>query len=243
MKSSTVLCSAALAQETARPMSYACAPNESDATCPDSGALDGVKGLDDRLQQSGAGDAFRAMPWACLVTGKHQYQCARSLSQLAVSSVPPSGSAAPSGSPPPDSTSGGPASGDGTDGSPGSDDGSSGSSCAPPVPPSCDPRAWEPWFAGLASFVYQQHGLSITFPRDLFDTSQSLGEVAIQGALSGAAPAGVSCHDAEWEMRQQAWLDAVTNGCSNLGNAITVMCQQAADYAPTTGACDATGTW
>jgi hypothetical protein len=253
MKSSTVLCSAALAQGTTRPMSYACAPNESDATCPDSGALDGVSGLDARLAQSGAADAFRAQPWACLVTGKHQYQCARSLGPAAVTSLAAVGG--PGAGAQADSTSGGdssdssdstdsPDSSDSTDSSDsaGSDDGAGGSDGQPQVPSSCDARAWEPWFAGFATHVYQQHGLNISFPRELFDTSQSLGDVAIQGAL-GAAQAGVSCHDAEWEMRQQAWLTAVMHGCSTLGDAITVMCQQAADYAPTTGACDATGTW
>jgi hypothetical protein len=44
-------------------------------------------------------------------------------------------------------------------------------------------------------------------------------------------------------MREQSWLDAVWKGCLILSEPILVMCQQAANYAPDTGACNATGTW
>jgi hypothetical protein len=45
------------------------------------------------------------------------------------------------------------------------------------------------------------------------------------------------------EMRTQAWVDAVGAGCMMLSVEILTLCQQAADYAPSIGACHATGTW
>src|SRR5690242_12217294 len=75
MKASRVLCSAALTKVSARPPAYACAPNESADGCPDNDAVVAVQGLDARMAESGSADAFRSQPWACLVTGMHQYQC------------------------------------------------------------------------------------------------------------------------------------------------------------------------
>jgi hypothetical protein len=44
-------------------------------------------------------------------------------------------------------------------------------------------------------------------------------------------------------MRQQAWLDAVENGCTMLNTEILIWCQQGANDAPKQGACAPTGTW
>jgi hypothetical protein len=62
-----------------------------------------------------------------------------------------------------------------------------------------------------------------------------------EGGGGGDAP---SCHTGEWAMRMQSWLDVVMKGCAGqLAMANTVWCQQAANYAPTTNKCTATGTW
>ena len=44
-------------------------------------------------------------------------------------------------------------------------------------------------------------------------------------------------------MREGAWVDAVMAGCVDLNDPILVMCQQAANYAPASGACNETGLW
>ena len=44
-------------------------------------------------------------------------------------------------------------------------------------------------------------------------------------------------------MRGDSWMEAAMAGCNNLSDAILVMCQQGANYAPNAGACNTTGTW
>jgi hypothetical protein len=115
-----------------------------------------------------------------------------------------------------------------------------------PLPTDCSPAAWEPYFCAHATSAYQMNGVDIAFPCEIFDTSASFVDVAIEGALrprtvpEGEVPV---CQPGEYEMREGAWLDAVTAGCTNLNDAILTMCQQAAEFAPTTGACTSSGAW
>lgn len=222
---SSVTCTAPLPSSLSTSAAYACKSGDDSDRCPDASCLDHVQGLDQALARVGGKDAFASLPWACLVTGKDQFQCTRPLSKM----------------PTPQKTESAPAPSGGDTG-----DANGGDSCdcdSEPAPPaSCAPTDWEPFFAKLASFEYHEHGVDIAFPRDIFDTSQGLtGVVTATGAASEVA--GESCHDGEWAMRQQAWLDAVSQGCLDLNDAILTLCQQAADYAPTTGKCSATGTW
>ncbi len=113
----------------------------------------------------------------------------------------------------------------------------------PPPPAACDPELWEAYFAQLATFEYRAHGVKITFPRELFDTTASFDDLAIEATRVPANEGAPSCAEGEWAMRQQAWLDAVMNNCLGLNQEILVMCQQAANYAPAQGACGRTGTW
>lgn len=115
----------------------------------------------------------------------------------------------------------------------------------PDIPSSCDPKAWEPYFAQLATHEYQSCGVEgIEFPRELFDTSASFQDLAVaSGSLPPPTAGAPSCHSGESSMRKQSWLDAVMKGCYNLNDPILVMCQQAANYAPSTGKCNATATW
>jgi hypothetical protein len=113
-----------------------------------------------------------------------------------------------------------------------------------PVPPSsCEPTAWEGYFRDHATFEYQRHGVNIDFPQEIFDALADFTSLAIASANVPVTEGAPSCHEGEWAMREGAWFDATMEGCLNLNNAILVMCQQAANYAPTVGACNATGTW
>jgi hypothetical protein len=223
----SVVCTAAIATAQRAGGVYACGATESGATCPDSAALKQVPGLDALLARSGAASAFAAMPWACLVTGKHQYQCVRDVAPSAGTSDGTGGTSDGSGG----------ATGDGSGKGGGTGDGK------PPAPSTCDPKQWEPYFAALATYEYAAHGAPVTFPRGIFDTSASFQDLAVASASVKSTPGAPSCHDGEWAMRQQSWLDAVQKGCTMLNDPILVMCQQAANYAPNTGACNATGTW
>jgi hypothetical protein len=114
--------------------------------------------------------------------------------------------------------------------------------CQPRPPTSCKPTDWEPYFAEVATCKYRQHGVNITFPREIFNTSASFINLAI-GFAGVATQTGPSCSAAEMDLRASSWFDAVMRGCLNLNMPILVMCQQAANYAPKTGACKATGAW
>lgn len=127
-----------------------------------------------------------------------------------------------------------------------------GASDGAPSPPegTCDAGVWQTYFAAQASFEFQSAGVDITFPPEIFDSSQSMVEAALdkaKGMMNGGVESSVgapSCHAAEWSMRRQSWLDVVLKGCAmQLAMANTVWCQQAANYAPTTGKCTATGSW
>jgi hypothetical protein len=189
------------------------------------------------------------MAWACLVTGKVQHQCARDLKTVSRSesdgsneghgpresngSAPSNGGHEDNGSPPkegPDETCQG-----------GCSDGSENEKPAPPS--SCAPVEWEPYFAKLATYEYAMHGVAVVFPREIFNTKAAFTDLAVASASTKSTPGAPSCHDGEWDMRQQSWLDAVSQDCTGLRDPILVMCQQAANYAPNTGACNATGTW
>jgi hypothetical protein len=114
------------------------------------------------------------------------------------------------------------------------------------LPGDCTPAAWEAYFCEHATAAYRMHGIDIEFPCDVFDVSASFIDVAIEGALRPpTVPQGdvPTCQPGEYEMRQGAWLDAVTAGCTNLDDPILTMCQQAAEFAPTTGACASSGAW
>jgi hypothetical protein len=217
--SSRVVCSTAQASTIAPAPAFACSPGDSSAQCPDEATVQSVPGLADAVAQSDGEAEFDKSPWACLVTGKDEVQCTRSCGK------PSSGGAAAG---PADSS--------------GSSDSADDEVGPPDLPTSCAPTDWEPYFAQLASYQYQSNGIDILFPRDIFDTSQTIVDAPplLGGTLEGTE---ISCHTAEWAMRAQAWLDAVSVGCVNLAEPILVLCQQAADYAPSTGKCTATGTW
>jgi hypothetical protein len=232
----SVVCTAAIATAQRAGGVYVCGATAGGATCPDAVALKNVPGLDALLARSGAASAFAAMPWACLITGKHQFQCVRDVGPSAGTSDGTGGTGDGTGSAP--GTGPGGATGDGS-----GKGGATGDGSKPPAPSTCDPKSWEPYFAALATYEYNAHGVSITFPRGIFDTSAAFTDLAVASASVKSTPGAPSCHDGEWEMRQQSWLDAVQKGCTALNDPILVMCQQAANYAPNTGACNATGTW
>ncbi len=236
-KSSKVVCTAGIAAATPQTAAYVCRPDERGATCPDPTALKSTPGLDNLLKRAANTAAFTTMPWACLVTGKHQLQCAREI--VLRSGTGEGGGGEPTG---PDDrpATPTPAGGDGNGSTTG---GTTGDGTKPAAPPSCGASAWEPYFAELATYEYKKHGVAITFPRNIFDTTKPLVDFSIAGAIPKTTPGAPSCHEGEWEMRQQSWLDAVGNGCQALNDAILVLCQEAANYAPSTGECNATGTW
>lgn len=221
VKGETVVCTAALSEAANAEGAYACKADDTVARCPDAKALQKVDGLDELLAKSGKG-YFEALPWACLTTGAHQSHCTRDLSRRMQSLAGAGGGEDNGGAEAPE----GPAS--------------------PEIPQTCDVEAWEEYFAQLATYAYNANGVDIQFPRDIFDANGSMIGAAIGGAMSGnggSMNAGQSCHDGEWQMRNQSWLDAVSVGCMQLNNAILVMCQQAAEYAPKAGKCTDTGSW
>jgi hypothetical protein len=231
-----VSCQTARANPEKAQMAYGCQADEAGDKCPDSRSVWSTAGLDELLAQDGFASDFAAMPWACLVTGNSEVDCMRDMEEVDLQKhVPGSpGNGGPSGTTPSGS------SGDGT--------GTSGGPTAPtrPIPPtSCAAPDWEPYFAQLATYEYQRAGVNITFPVSLFDLNLlQLGTSAVAGASSAkSAPGLVSCAEGEIGMRAQSWLDAVMRGCLLLSPAILLMCQEGADYAPDSGACNATATW
>jgi hypothetical protein len=218
-----VVCTAPLPSSLSDSAAYACQASDATERCPDAGVVTKLEGLAGALAKLDSAKDFEAAPWACLVTGKDQFQCTRSILKRATMTL---------GAP-------------GSEGGAAAPDGAGSASydfdSVPPPPSSCAPADWEPFFAKLAAHEYHENGVDIVFPRGIFDTKKSLVEiVTTEGTGAGA---GQSCHDGEWSMRRQAWLDAVMAGCLGLNDAILVLCQQAANYAPTTGKCTATGSW
>lgn len=216
-------CSVAMAAEDGELPAYACATDEDRDGCPPADAL-GELAVEAR-------DALDSMHWACLLTGEHQRECIKEL-------VAPD--AEPVGGPDGGDSPGQPGGGDDVP-----SDAPDDSTGEPELPPDCEPASWEAYFCDMATAKFQAHGIDIEFPCEIFDAEASMAST-LPGVPTGAGPAASdapSCHDAEWDMREQAWLDSVNVGCFDLGEPITVLCQQAANYAPGTGECRATGTW
>ena len=219
-----VTCSAAIPTGPGEDGAYACRPGESRESCPPEAALDPVR---DEIGDSALVEAFDRLPWACLLTGAHLRDCSRSL-ERARAALPPETRPAeepPVEEPPAEEP---PATEPVDEFGPAE------------IPGDCTPATWEAYFCAHATHSYRSHGVDITFPCEVFDAGAALTDSAFTRI---GAESGPSCHDGEWAMRQQAWLDAVGAGCMDLSSEILVLCQQAADYAPTTGACAATGTW
>ncbi len=215
---SAVECTAAMPQQPGELAFYSCAVGDERAVCPVSKSLEKVDGLPALLTKYSATDKFSAMPWACLLTGAHERSCVRDLASLTGERVGQKAEPMPSGS-------------------------NTAVAEYPEVPATCDQAAWEPYFAKLATYTYQKHGVDIAFPRELFDSTADFNKLAAESAEVPDNPGKPSCHDGEWEMRNDAWYDAVMNGCTGLNQPILVMCQQAANFAPKSGACSGTGTW
>jgi hypothetical protein len=97
----------------------------------------------------------------------------------------------------------------------------------------------------MATFQYHQNGVNIDFPQNIFDVNADFNALALASANPPTNPGAPSCAAGESAMRENAWLDAVMAGCSDsaMSNAILVMCQEGANFAPRSGACNATGTW
>jgi hypothetical protein len=223
-----VVCTAALPASANAEGAYACKSDDTSARCPIV-TVDKVAGLRDLFTRTGKEKTFGELTWACLTTGKNQSHCTKNLGapMQGLSAASGGGTGAPAGQAP----AGGNTPADGS---------------RPQIPTTCEPDAWEPYFAQLATYAYNSKGVDIQFPVDIFDAHGSMIDAAMSGALSGnggSTGTGGSCHDGEWYMRDQSWLDAVSVGCMQLNNAILAMCQQAAEYAPGTGKCTATGSW
>jgi hypothetical protein len=235
---SRVDCTQARSNPEKAQMAYACNPTETDATCPDVASIDGTPGLGDLLARYNANTSFQLMPWACLVTGQNQVDCLR---DVGYAYSPSTGTAkGQTGNEPNDQNE--PPSQSMPPSTPGS-----------PVPPgsppaTCEGKAWETYFARIANYSYQTNGVSVTFPRSIFNIDENPAELAIQTASDQlgsqrSASGALSCAAGEIEMRAQSWIDAVMQGCVLLSPGILIMCQQGANYAPASGACNATATW
>lgn len=212
-----VTCGAAIPGAEGEAGAYACMGGEGTEACPPADAFAELEGLL-------PADLFAeldSLPWACLLTGAHERHCTRDAArarEMETRSEPVTSEAPPPGD-------------DGGEFTPAS------------IPGDCVPTSWESYFCEHATFSYRSHGVDVTFPCDIFDVSASFTDLAIASAGVRSTPGAPSCHEGEWAMREGAWLDAVTAGCTGLSDAILVMCQQAANYAPDSGACSATGTW
>jgi hypothetical protein len=221
-----VVCEGVTLADAEAPGAYACDDDDGREICPPASAF---AELEEALEEPRL-DAFVAVPWACLRTGASALHCTKDLTTP--DETPPGDP--PDGDPPDPS--------EPSDTPPGDDD--PGSSAADPTPPSdCQPESWEPYFCALATAKYRQHGVDITFPCDIFDALAPFSSTFDEIPTGAGDPSLPSCHDGEWAMRDQAWLDAVGQGCLDLNDPILVLCQQAANWAPNSGACAATGTW
>lgn len=223
-----IQCSAALPGQPGESGAYACKSGELSAACPET-TLTVIPGAEKLIAKFGLSDKINKVQWACLLTGKHQRQCVQDLAaasrQLQDIGELPAANPIPGSTPGANNPTGTPT------GSP------------PTVPASCDPKAWEPYFKERSTHEYRNAKVDIDFPREIFDVSANFNNLAIESASLPANPGKPSCHEGEWSMREKAWMDAVLKGCTNLNNAILVMCQQAANYAPKAGACAPTGSW
>ncbi|WP_394824607.1 hypothetical protein [Pendulispora albinea] len=115
--------------------------------------------------------------------------------------------------------------------------------CGPKQPTTCDEKAWEDYFVPLSAKVYKNFGFDIDFPRETFNAHEL--KIDLSGMFQGSimTPNVPSCYAAEWALRAEAWIRAVSHGCVNLTLPILIWCQQAANYAPNTKQCNATGSW
>lgn len=219
VKGESVVCTAALPTPSPE-AAYACPADDTSARCPSALALSKTAGLKEMLERTGAKERFATITWACLVTGKVQHQCVRDLSALQRAHL----------------------NGGGPDGEGAPAESSDSTAPRPDLPSSCEPEAWEPYFAKLATWAYQSNGVDVVFPEEIFDAHGGIGSIASTAVASHAGDLG-SCAAGEATMRAEAWIDAVAAGCYMLNMPILAMCQQAADWAPAQGKCTATGSW
>lgn len=263
---SKVVCTSAKAPSEDESGAYVC-EGKGGGLCPDDDAAESAPGLEELLERLGKekGD-FGKLPWACLLTGKHQVTCARECAKEGeeeedadddadegpCTDAEPSGGGGLGGLIPPIDIPGLPIPGGACSTcekeapktpAPCSGKGKSGDGKKPAPPKSCSVEDWEPYFAKLATYFHKKHGIDIEFPREIFDCKVPLVDAALGRTTAKSTPGAPSCHEAEWELRMQSWLTAVQHGCMNLNNPILVMCEQATVHAPNTGKCNATGAW
>ncbi len=256
--SAALSCRAAMPAKPGESGAYACVLGDSSDACPPELVPESVAGLNELLSAYQFDDVRLAeIPWACLLTGNAERDCIKSVKRAADKEVrtPDPGTGEVGGddgdvSPSDDvPTPTDPGTVDGTpdDGVPDDgqvpDEGHQTIAEEPAPPANCEPQGWEGYFQQRATYSYQQHGVDIVFPREIFDVTANFNDLAIASGFLPDNPGAPSCHDGEWAMREDAWLDATMEGCMGLDQAILVMCQQAANYAPTAGACNATGSW
>ncbi len=216
-----VRCELASSGETDDPAAYACDAGDEGALCPP-GTM--TAEIAEFVEDLDAVDDFADLPWACLRTGANQRHCVKELALTTPTPGPrPGDEPGPADEPGPSAPESVP---------------------EPEVPGDCNPLSWEPYFCQLATARYREHGVNITFPCGIFDALATF-ESTLPGVptVVNGDETLPSCHDGEWGMRDQAWLDAVGHGCLTLRDPILAMCQQAANYAPESGACRATGAW
>src|SRR5688500_2471397 len=227
--SETVECDAAISAETGRE-AYACLPGDTHLDCPTAAAVFDVRG---QVDERGRWGTFVEEPFACLTTGGYQRTCVKDLRR---EFRPPRSHEEMETRPEDPPAEEPPAEGEFGD-----------MDVEPPA--DCSIGAWETFFCDQATVSYRRNGADVSFPCDIFD-----GTVMFDGDLGGVlsgggfGPGGAggdlgSCGPGELDMRSTAWTRAVELGCLELNMPILVMCQQAANYAPASGACTATGTW
>ena len=225
-------CKTAVSNSKNEQMAYVCKAGQKGSACPDAVSVKRTPGLEALLASSGAEASFASLPWACLVTGGNEIKCLRDVAGPTRSTTTPAEISTPA------ETAGSGGAREGTNGG-----GTPASPAKPSAPTTCEPTAWEPYFAAVATFEYQTHGVRIAFPVDLFDVNADFNQLAVASASDKSTPGAPSCAAGEQGMREQSWLDATLQGCDDLSQPILVMCQQGANYAPDSGACNATATW
>ena len=231
----SVSCGVAMLAAEGESGAYACAAGELRVQCPPAIDLGKVDGLDDLLAEYGLAKAtLEELPWACLLTGDHQRHCVKNVEAASRRVYADDGA-------PGDQT--GDGSGDGEGDGSGEGDGPDAPAEDPVPPETCEPEAWEGYFRDHATFEYQRAGIDIDFPQEIFDVTADFTDLALEAGNLPTNPGAPSCHEGEWAMREGAWFDATMEGCLNLSDPILVMCQQAANYAPQSGACNATASW
>ncbi|MGD9711244.1 MAG: hypothetical protein AB7V46_04150 [Thermomicrobiales bacterium] len=215
-----VQCTTAMATQTGERAFYVCMAGEDRAECPSPDAMANAdKRVDALLSEYGSSrNAYANMPWACLLTGKHERMCERDLvahqrGQIIPVAMDPDAAALAAKMKP---------------------------SGYPEVPTTRDGNAWEEYFDGLAQWAYSKNGVDVEFPNEIWDYTKSFISSAIQGVGNNS---GMSCDAAETEMRRQSWLDAVSRGFYDLNDIILNLCQIGAEYPARVGACQASGRW